>query len=62
MATLVKSRTARRVHPNITIANSVTLSTRVRCAILKAFAKTWFYKIYLEQMISLFDSWTLLHE
>jgi hypothetical protein len=40
-AKLVKSGAAKKNYPNISIANSVTLGTRVRCAILRAYAKAY---------------------
>ncbi len=40
-AKVVKSGTARKNFPSISIVNSVTLGTRVHCAILKAFAKAF---------------------
>jgi hypothetical protein len=40
-AKLVKSGDARKRFSDITITNSVTLGTRVRCAILKAYAKAY---------------------
>jgi len=40
-AKLVKSGAAKKNYPNISIANSVTLGTRVRCAILREYAKAY---------------------
>lgn len=40
-AKLVKSGAAKKTYPNITIANSMTTGTRVRCAILRAYAKAY---------------------
>jgi hypothetical protein len=40
-AKLVKSGAAKKTYPNITIANSVTTGTRVRCAILRVYAKAY---------------------
>ena len=40
-AKLVKSGDARRRFPEITISNSVTQGTRVRCALLRAYVKTY---------------------
>jgi hypothetical protein len=40
-AKVVKSGTAKKSYPSITIVNSVTTGTRVRCAILKAYAKAY---------------------
>jgi hypothetical protein len=40
-AKLVKSRASKKNFPEITIFNSVTLGTHVRCAVLKAYAKAY---------------------
>jgi len=40
-AKLVKSGAAKRTFPEITIFNSITLGTCVRCAVLKAYAKAY---------------------
>ena len=40
-AKVVKSGATKKNYPNITIVNSVTTGTRVRCAIMKAYAKTY---------------------
>jgi hypothetical protein len=42
-AKAVKSGAAKKNFPSISIVNSVTLGTRVRCAILKAYAKAFLH-------------------
>jgi hypothetical protein len=37
----VKSGAAKKTYPNISIANSMTTGTRVRCAILRAYAMAY---------------------